>query len=197
MEVVVYTQRVEIIDSYKERRDCTDQNIPKLIGECGYLSIPLPNISEMLEEMIKYLRPCGIILTGGNSLVKYGGMAPERDRTDQTLIRIALQENIPLYGICRGMQSIMDYFGCDLENVGNHVAVRHKVEGEFCREVNSYHNQAARVVKPPLIPAALAEDGIVEAVRHEDKAIYGTMWHPEREVPYNRIDIDMIKNFFM
>ena len=78
-KIVFYTQRVEFIKSYGERRDCADQNIPRFIEACGYLPVPLPNISNIVRQMLELMNPAGIVLTGGNSLVKYGGDAPERD----------------------------------------------------------------------------------------------------------------------
>ena len=114
---VVYTQRVEIVESYQERRDCADQNIPRFLEACGYLPVPVPNVISDLEMFVEAVSPAGILLTGGNSLNRYGGTAPERDKTDYRLIEIALRKNIPLYGFCRGMQSVLDYFGCELENV--------------------------------------------------------------------------------
>ena len=79
MKTVIFTQRVEIIESYNERRDCADQRIAEFIKECGFLPIPIPNNPDILNDAISQIEPCGIILTGGNSLVKYGGNAPERD----------------------------------------------------------------------------------------------------------------------
>ena len=83
MKVILYTQRVEIIESYGERRDCADQNIPRFIKACGYLPVPVPNICETAIQMTEEIKPAGIILTGGNSLVKYGGNAPERDNMEK------------------------------------------------------------------------------------------------------------------
>ena len=107
---VIYTQRVEIVENYQERRDCADQNIPRFLETCGYLPVPVPNVISDLEMFVETVSPAGIMLTGGNSLVKYGGTAPERDETDWKLIEIALRKNIPLYGFCRGMQSVLAYF---------------------------------------------------------------------------------------
>lgn len=79
-----------------------------------------------LVTLVNTVNPTGILLTGGNSLEKYGGDAPERDRIDHQLIDIALYQNIPLYGFCRGMQSVLDYFGCSLESVAGHAAARER-----------------------------------------------------------------------
>jgi putative glutamine amidotransferase len=197
MEIVLYTQWVEIIKSYGERRDCADQNIPRFIEACGYLPVPIPNVADIAINMIEQLKPLGIILTGGNSLVKYGGDAPERDEAEKIILDIAIEKNISLYGFCRGMQMILDYFGCELQNVTGHVAVRHMINGAISGiEVNSFHNQACMSVKEPLEILAKTDDGVIEAVGCKDKKILATMWHPERENPFREDDITRIQNLF-
>lgn len=199
MGTVIYTQRVEIIESYQEKRDCADQRIADFISKCGFLPIPVPNKSELAVEIINSINPVGIILTGGNSLEKYGGNAPERDAMDKVLLEIAIKENIPLFGFCRGMQSILDYFGNRLVNVKEHVTVRHMVcEGTEKYEVNSYHNQACIQLEKncDLKVTAQAEDGVIESVRHESLPIMGTMWHPERESDFSQKDIQRVKELF-
>ena len=52
MKIVFYTQRVEIVESYNERRDCADQRIPRFIESCGFLSIPLPNNVKLVNKII-------------------------------------------------------------------------------------------------------------------------------------------------
>lgn len=197
MKIVLYTQRVEIVESYGERRDCADQNIAHFIEACGYLPIPLPNDDNIAEQIIRQVHPAGIVLTGGNSMVKYGGNAPERDTMEKRILDLALERDIPVYGFCRGMQVIADYFGCDLVNVQGHTAVRHMISGEMGElEVNSFHNQACRSVKKPLEVLAQTEDGVVEAVCYKEKRILGTMWHPEREKPFADADMCLIQELF-
>lgn len=199
MEIVIYTQRVEVIERYQERRDCTDQRIADFIRQCGFLPIPIPNKGEMALEIVNSINPAGIILTGGNSLGKYGGNAPERDAMDRALIDLAVKHAIPLYGFCRGMQSVLDYFGNGLVNVDGHVAVRHLVYEETDQyEVNSYHNQACMQLEKNcgLRIIAQAEDGVIEAVCHEYLPIFATMWHPEREKEFLYRDIYRITTLF-
>ena len=195
MNIVVYTQRVELVESYNERRDCADQRIPELVKACGFLPMPLPNNEKLVEEIMNVISPSGIVLTGGNSLVKYGGNAPERDETDFLLIKLAIERKIPLYGFCRGMQSILDYFGNDLINVQGHVAVRHRIIGkEEKKEVNSYHNQGCIQLNNDSLEIVMqAEDGVIEKVKHKELPIVGTMWHPERETEFRNEDINLIK----
>lgn len=199
MKNVIYTQRVEVIESYQERRDCADQRIADFIIQCGFLPVPLPNKKEIAKDYIINLNPAGIILTGGNSLCQYGGNAPERDAMDEKLLELAIQYNVPVLGFCRGMQSIVSFFGSFLENVTGHVAIRHRIIGEFqMDEVNSYHNQACKVLtqESELKVLVQSEDGVIEAVRHKVLPILGIMWHPEREDVYRRVDIDIVKNLF-
>ena len=196
MKRIVYTQRVEIIESYNERRDCADQRITEFIRACGFLPIPLPNNPLFAKEIVSDIRPEGMILVGGNSLVKYGGNAPERDETDNVLIKLAMEKYIPLYGFCRGMQSILNYFGNELIEVKGHVALKHTIVGmEESDYVNSYHNQGCIELKnDELIVIMRAEDGVIEKIRHRNLPIIGTMWHPEREIPFRNKDIELLKS---
>lgn len=200
MKKIIYTQRVEVIESYQERRDCADQRIADFLWTCGYLPIPVPNDARIVTQLVDEIKPDGIVLTGGNSLVKYGGNAPERDEMDEALIKVAIDRDIPVYGFCRGMQSVLDYFGNELENVIGHVAVRHKLiqEDKVTYEVNSYHNQACIVLKEGcgLYAIAKTQDGVIEAIQHEVYPIVATMWHPEREHEYDVNDRTRIKELF-
>lgn len=190
MKIVVYTQRVEIVETYNERRDCADQRIAQWIYTCGFLPLALPNNVAIVTRIMTELLPSGIVLVGGNSLVKYGGSAPERDAVDKYLISWSLKNNTPLYGFCRGMQSILDFFQVELEDISAHVAVNHAIHGEICDMVNSFHNQACKDINTaPLEILAQADDGVIEAIKVKDKAIIGTMWHPEREKPFREQDI--------
>ena len=97
------------------------------------------------------------------------------------------------------MQSVINFFGGHLDNVKGHVAVRHKITGELpINEVNSYHNQACKVLEDEsgLKVLAQSEDGAIEAVRHETLPILGIMWHPEREEIYREAEINMVRNLF-
>lgn len=199
MKKIIYTQRVEIVESYGERRDCADVEIAKLIWECGFLPVPVNNIPDKIQVFLEQIKPDGMILTGGNDLSKYGGNAPERDETEKKMIEYSVKNDVPLYGFCRGMQMIADYFGAELAKVERHVAVRHQLEGNAPwngRTVNSFHNMAVKAAADDLIIEARSEDGVIEAVRVRDKRIYGTMWHPERERPYEKDDIQFIKHIF-
>lgn len=195
MKIVFYSQRVENIEKFNEKRDCIDRRVPEFIKACGYLPVAVPNNLEIAKQLFEELKPVGIFLTGGNSLVKYGGDSPERDLIDHFLLEKSVQNKIPLYGFCRGMQSILDYFGNELVNVSNHVSINHYVFGENKKcMVNSYHNQGCINLKcNELISVMKSEDGVIEMIKHVYLPIVGTMWHPEREKVFKKDDIKIIK----
>ena len=63
-----------------------------------------------------------------------------RDKTEISIINFAQSNNLPLLGICRGMQMIGNWFGVKLHLVKNHNKTRHKVYGKIKKEVNSFHS---------------------------------------------------------
>lgn len=199
LKKIIYTQRVEVIENYNERRDCADQKIAEFINVCGYLPIAVNNIFGDVHRFAEEIKPDGIILTGGNDLVKYGGNAPERDETEKRLVEYGLENDIPIYGFCRGMQFLADYFGLELTKVTGHVKVQHKVTGHrFFAEriVNSFHNFAVAADNGVFKAVAWSEDGVIEAMNHVNKQIYAVMWHPERERPFLEEDIDFMHRIF-
>lgn len=198
MKKILFTQRVDVIESYQERRDCADQSIASFIDACGYLPIPVPNNPKAVSELLKDIEVSGIVFSGGNNLMTYGGDAPERDETERILLKHAIQNKIPVYGFCRGMQFILDYFGYPLTKVQNHVAVKHEVNGTLGKRiVNSYHGYGCLEDQfqknGELQVLARSNDGVVEAVKHVSLPIVGTMWHPERNQPFEQEDINSVK----
>lgn len=195
--IVIFTQRVEIIATYCERRDCADQRVAGFIRTCGYIPVPIPNQPDMAENFAATMNPAGVVLTGGNDLVGYGGNAPERDETERVLVGWAIKHEVPVYGFCRGMQVILDYFGCGLVKIDGHVRSRHEIKGKINRVVNSYHTFTCGAINESKIEIlATSEDGAIEAIKVKGKSVTGTMWHPERETPFADEDIGMIKELF-
>ena len=181
MKKIVFTQRVEVIESYGERRDCADQHIADFLYACGCLPVPIPNRPEIVDAFLDGIKPDGIFFSGGNDLASYGGNAPERDETERLLIKYAEVQNVPLFGICRGLQMIATYYGASLERVERHVRVDHRVRGKIKRDaVNSFHGMGIRKVVYPLEKLCRSDDGVVEAIQHEKFKIAAVMWHPER-----------------
>lgn len=117
----------------------------------------------------------------------------------------AIKQNIPIFGICKGLQMLNVYFGGTLyqdiksqrkESLAHtqtnlrHLP-SHRIEcspDTFCWSVfgkdalvNSHHHQAIKDLAPGLVACAHASDGIVEAVSSKDPdlRVFGVQWHPE------------------
>jgi N5-(cytidine 5'-diphosphoramidyl)-L-glutamine hydrolase len=197
MKWIAVTQRVEIVPGYGERRDALDQRWTDFLRQAGLSPLLIPNNVASLPGMLEELPLSGVLLTGGGDLAQYGGQMPERDAVESALIRFAIERDLPLLGVCRGMQAVQHHFGVPLEPVSGHVAKEQTVivEGRP-QAVNSYHNFGARTTMPDLEVWGVAEDGVIEAVRHRRHAILGVMWHPERLSPFRAADIEMFRNTF-
>jgi N5-(cytidine 5'-diphosphoramidyl)-L-glutamine hydrolase len=197
MRPVAISQRVDIIHDYEERRDSLDQNWIKLLLACNLFPLLIPNHKSCAENILASTPVAGVVLTGGNDLVAYGGNTPERDETEHFLMQYALEKKLPLLGVCRGMQMIQYFYGIELTQVQGHVATKHKLmmDGNLIN-VNSYHNFGATETKDPLEVLATSEDGVIEAVRHNSAPITGMMWHPERNRPFEGQDVSLVKKLF-
>lgn len=208
MRRIGITQRVDIIERYAERRDCLDQNWTQMFGELGIIGIPLPNIYKKPVEFLESLSLDGIVLSGGNTPGFVGdvpGVALERDRFETVVLTWACSKGIPVLGVCRGFQMMNHFFGGELSPVQGHVAIRHSVTAQemqhpFCAytEVNSYHDYGVFTddLGNGLVPLITAEGGVVEAARHERLPWTAIMWHPEREQPFQKLDLEMISMLF-
>jgi len=206
MKNILVTQRVDISDSYNERRDALDQNWLKFLLSIDLMPIIVPNNKEYVENIIKTTKLEGILFTGGNTLVKYGGDAPERDETECLLLNWGIKMNLPILGICRGMQLIQDHYSNGLINISNHVAKRHDlVISKECRmrnallkfsDVNSYHKFGTQEISGDLQVMAKSSDGVIMAIEHYEKPIFGVMWHCERENPFKEEDMYLFESIF-
>lgn len=201
MKTVAVSQRVDDYPERYERRDALDQKLSCFLIDCGLNPIPVPNglidltvgkgiKTNKLGGWIDAFKPDAILLSGGNDI----GSCQDRDNTENFLIQFAKQENLPLLGICRGMQMMATLAGSNLHPVSDHVRTRHILQGsEFAREVNSYHNMSIDTCPHDYQVIAKSDDGEIEAIRHDVLPWEGWMWHPEREESFDCHDISRIK----
>jgi gamma-glutamyl-gamma-aminobutyrate hydrolase PuuD len=197
MKMVAITQRVSVVPAYRERRDCLDQAWTKFLSACGLLPLLIPNVIDAALALCEGADIAGLVLTGGNDITPLGGDAPERDAVENALLDWAERRQMPVLGICRGMQMIQHRFDIPLHPVPGHVTPRQRIriDGE-ATEVNSYHHFGALNSRPPLTVWAVADDGVVEAVRHSTQPITGIMWHPERCSPFSSADVALFRQVF-
>ncbi len=161
----------------------------------------------------------GILLPGGDDVQPslYGAEAhaafetaePGRDAYEIELARRAVDADLPLFAICRGIQVLNVARGGTLvqdipserpeamahevrdaphtiahdvwvsEGTLLHTLLRERIDGDTC-PVNSRHHQAVQAVGSGLVVSATAPDGVIEAVEDPSKRFcLGVQWHPE------------------
>jgi len=198
---VAVSQRIDEIPDRDEIRDALDQRLVMFLLTAGYLPIPVPNSLNsqasgdergLLKKWLAQVNPEAIVLSGGNDLGTY----PERDQTENLLLNYAWDHQLPLLGICRGMQMMAHWTGTELHKVSGHVRNRHRLSGAIEREVNSYHEYALKNCPEEFEVLANSEDGEIEAIQHCVRSWEGWMWHPERESKFSRVDIDRLHQVF-
>jgi len=202
------SSRVDEVAGYGERRDALDQEWVILLEKLGFLGVPLPNRWSDPKAAIRALGLDGAILSGGNDIDGLEGatnVAKERDSTERALIELSLEEQFPLFGVCRGMQMLAHHFGATPVRVKRefHVAKRHALTGSASlpdrAEVNSFHGWGFSELPGELEVLAHSEVGeekSVEAFRHRRAPMMAVMWHPERN-PFDPLDRELISEFFL
>jgi putative glutamine amidotransferase len=145
---------------------------------------------------------------------------PEITRFQMEFCQIAVNQNIPVLGICAGMQLINILFGGDIyqdipsqlpgsikhkKDKNEEEAVFHSIKiekntGHFNilqREnvlVNSTHHQAVRNVAEGFIVAARSEDGIIEAIEsRKHPFVLGVQYHPEDLFQQEEVFLNLFK----
>ena len=186
--------------------------------EAGGVPVMLP-LSDDRDALARALDAVdGLVVTGGQDVgpALYGEKDPEavalcgelcreRDAMEALLVPAALERDLPLLGICRGLQALNVILGGTLwqdlpkqlpsevehhgkapyENPVHVVDVPAGTPLAACvgageLPVNSFHHQALRDVAPGLEVMATAADGVVEAVwRPASRFCWAVQWHPE------------------
>jgi len=173
----------------------------------------------------------GLMLIGGGDIDPnlYGDLLtsklwhvePKKDRTEIDLFNLAFNKNIPIFGICRGIQLInVALDGTLYQDITSQVrmAIAHKPDipweepshairietdsklyralGEKEIWVNSAHHQSIKLHGKGLISTAKASDGIIEAIEHPNKKwVVGVQWHPELFWENDKIQAKLFKAF--
>lgn len=157
----------------------------------------------------------GLLLTGGRDIdpIHYGEKEHEttdidfdRDELELPLCKRAMEEDLPVFGICRGIQIMNVAIGSSLyqdipSQLTDHLthkimkntddswhniriqpdSLLNRITGETIAEVNSRHHQALKVIGEGFNVTAQSKDGIIEAIEDTSKRfILGVQYHPER-----------------
>ena len=155
-----------------------------------------------------------LLVVGGNDVdpthygqephAAIGALSPRRDAVELALVRRAVERDVPLLGICRGVQVLnvalggtLDQHLADSIDVSPHrlsdaefgIHEVTTVPGSLAARligqrltVHSHHHQGIDGVGAGLVVSARAEDGVIEAIEHPDrKFCIGVLWHPDAE----------------
>ena len=225
MSFLVYTYELK-----RERIGVTDkqENCYKAIKKFGGKPVTLPYVTTEEEALaaIKKYKVDGILIPGGPGVhPKYYGSEPirknmgsaKRDPSDLAYCHVAIKNNIPLLGICRGQEVINVAEGGTLfqdikvqfGSFVNHDSVWQDIQvfkssliGKILEpgthKVYSCHRQAVCIIGKHIRVGARAEDGVPEAINVTNKSfILGLQFHPEGKGCINGNDAYRIFTHFI
>lgn len=204
--IVLVTMRTAHIAGTHELGDAISYDWQRLLTDLGMLPVLVPN---GLVDPVAYIGRTGargLLLTGGDDLGlgerEFGGPQPTaRDWTEAKLLDAALRRELPVFGVCRGLQLINRYFGGSVArelpepHAGRTHGIRllegvgHLPTGATI-EVNSFHDQGVveRGAAPPLAVFAATPGGVIEGLYHPKRPVIAVQWHPERPSPSADLD---------
>ncbi len=191
-----------------------DKYLTAAMQAVGAVPIILPTLLNEAELAHVLSLVDGVILTGdasniqpsyyrcGGTVESHGPFDDKRDRAAFALIRATFAKNIPLLGICRGMQEMNVAFGGTIRNdlyendaFALHRPIDYKLPpkqrydaahqlcleengllrdilGDGTHQVNSLHEQAVDTLGEGLMLDATSEDGVIEAFHHPDEVFF-------------------------
>jgi putative glutamine amidotransferase len=188
----------------------------RAIEELGGIPLILPLVADPAARRRLLDGVDGLLLTGSGPDLSprlYGErqrytfplVSERRADFELDIVRQARTRDLPLLGICGGMQAVNVACGGSLfQDIPSQVrkALDHrqqtkavytahrvtvapksllkKIVGQTTLMVNSSHHQSVKTVAPSLIASAVAPDGIVEAVESPaQRFLLAVQWHPE------------------
>jgi len=204
----------------------------RAIEELGGIPVILPLVANPRARQRLLAGIDGLLLTGsGPDLApefygerqrfKFSVMSQRRATFEMKMAQLARKADLPVLGICGGMQAINVAFGGSLyQDIPSQLPKRlqhrqrppatklsHSVTvapGSLLRRivhtatmrVNSSHHQSVKRVASTLVASALAPDGIVEAVESPTQRFFlGIQWHPEFLFERHRLHRQLFEAF--
>ena len=139
---------------------------------------------EISAAEVVALNPEAILLSPGPGRPAAAGVMPE-------VIRLAVDQKIPMLGVCLGHQGLGEFFGAQVVGAahimhGKTSVIHHDGKGIFTGiapdfKAVRYHSLALKRDSIPdcLLVTATADDGEVMGIRHKELPIEGIQYHPE------------------
>jgi putative glutamine amidotransferase len=188
----------------------------RAVEDLGGIPVVLPLVADLDARRRLLASIDGLLLTGsGPDLApelygerqryRFRVMSQRRATFELEMVQLARAADVPVLGICGGMQTLNVAFGGSLyqdidsqrskplrhrqaspaTELSHAVAIRsgsllrHIVKTANMR-VNSSHHQSVKDVAPSLTASAVAPDGIIEAIESRaQRFLLGIQWHPE------------------
>lgn len=212
---------IGITGNYADQQCTLAAGYYRRVLDTGGMPLVIPPFVPDTEARVEVLgqlldRLDGLLLSGGGDinplllgeepLPQLHGVCPERDEQELLLTRLAYDRQLPILGVCKGVQTLVAALDGenyqDLWTQAPHPGVKHAQDqpretashtvsvadgsllhtlyGQQRLAVNSFHHQAVKEPGSHLCVCATAADGIIEAVEScEHKPILGVQWHPE------------------
>ena len=136
---------------------------------------------DLVAEYLDQLQPDLVVLSPGPG-------RPRDFQLQQTIDRV-LKRGIPLFGVCLGLQGIVEYFGGRLGQLdypmhGKPSRIEQCMGSMFAGiapgfQVGRYHSLVAADVSEELQVTATSDDGVVMAVEHRSLPVAAVQFHPE------------------
>ncbi|HEY1689674.1 MAG TPA: gamma-glutamyl-gamma-aminobutyrate hydrolase family protein [Solirubrobacteraceae bacterium] len=204
---------------WEQRAALLPSSYIEAVQQGGGLALMIPPDPQLVEDPSEALAAIdGLMLVGGADIdpAAYGerphprttATCPERDAVEIALVRAAIAQDVPLLGICRGMQLINvalggtlmqhlpERFGHDdhLRREGTFDGADHDVQlqqgtliaaiaGETLHSTKSHHHQGVERVGEGLVVTGTAPvDDLPEALELPGRRfVLGVQWHPEAD----------------
>lgn len=172
-------------------------NLKYLNNQCSFIGLIMYDLNNHFDTNL--LDMCdGIIFQGGTNIYPY----------HNEILNYCYNNNIPVLGICMGMQIIglfaNNQSDNDLIKIDNHNNCKHSIiinKNSILYDlfgenliVNSRHNYAIDFVNKPFVISAKSDDNIIEAIEYIDNNhfILGLQFHPE-----DMVNMDKLYNYFI
>lgn len=224
MNVVISQRHGE--DKHGEPVDSLESTYVSYFETFGMTLFPVSSATTRLPAFLETVRPVGIILSGGGDVppATYSGPAfnqainDDRVSLESQLLQFALENKVPVLGVCRGMQFLNVFFSGQLTQDISKLSVsnsyvppptEHTIEiiddrlrvllnNQMELVTNSFHNQG--VSEKDLgtgvgIFASHKDLGLAEGIFHHNYPIAGIQWHPERKRHHDKLDQMLVESF--
>ena len=204
---------IGITGNYDDLTCKLGQGYYKSVVAAGGVPVIIPPVADTDTIVNTLERNDGLILSGGGDFnplwtgeepsTKLGGINKERDLPELLITRLAYNRQIPMLGICRGIQTLAIALGGEVaQDISDAATVKHSQNADRSEAthsvtiepdsilaqiytderiaVNSFHHQAVKAAGEKFRVVAKATDGIIEAIESSEfKSILGVQWHPE------------------